>query len=104
MAEAPPKPAHLMASILQGLGCHQAGHASSHHHHALGQWGAVEALLGCNNDGLVLRVLEALGQVLMVAKAAGSSQQQPQDQDSWSRERNGGCLSGAQVFYPTCPG
>lgn len=61
----------------------------------------MEALLGCDQDRLVFGVLEALDQVLIVAKAAGSSQQEPQDQDSWGRERNGGCLSGA--LYPALP-
>lgn len=98
-----PRPAHLVASVLQGLGCHQAGHASSHHHHALVQRGGAEALLGCDNNGLIGRVLEAAGQVFRVAEAAGSSQQEPEDQDSWGRERNGGWLSGAQVLYPTLP-
>lgn len=58
----------------------------------------MEALLGRDKDGLVFRVLEALDQVPIVAKAAGSSQQEPQDQDSWDRERNGSCFSGAQVL------
>ena len=59
----------------------------------------MEALLGCDKDRLIFRVLETLSQVLIVAKAAGSGQQKPQDQDSWGRERNGGWGS---VPCPTC--
>lgn len=101
--EAPPRPAHLVASVLQGLGGCQARHASSHYHHTLGQPGDVEALLGRDKDGLIFRVLEALDQVLIGGKAAGSSQQEPQDEDSWGRERNEGCISRVQTLYPTLP-
>lgn len=61
-------------------------------------------LPGCDEEGLVFRVLEALAQVLIVAKAAGGNQQELQDQDSWSGERKGGCLSGAQLGTPPYPG
>lgn len=97
-----PKPAHLVASVLQGLGCHQAGHASSHPHHALGQRGGVEALLGCDNNGFIGRVLEAAGRVFRVAGAAGSSQQEPKDPGA--EKGMGAGFLGPRCCTPPYPG
>lgn len=57
----------------------------------------MESLLCCDKDGLIFGVLEALGQVLKVAKAAGSSQEEPQDQDSCGGEGNQRLILGPRL-------
>jgi hypothetical protein len=87
MIEIPPRTPHLVTSVLKSLSCCQACHASSHYNHTLGQWGGVESILGCDEEGLIIWVLEALGQVLIVGKAVGGSQQKSQDQNSCGQKK-----------------
>lgn len=63
----------------------------------------MEPILGYEKQGLIIRILETLENVLKRGKAAGDGQQDPPNKDSWGQRKQRGGLPGAKALAPGLP-